>query len=69
MQYDSVTQKALFGNSVLASVMSGRKYDVIPQNSDFSRESICVLWCYHGNPENNLESPCIYVLIKLQKKS
>jgi hypothetical protein len=30
-QYEGVTQKVLFGNAVLAALMSGRKYDVIPQ--------------------------------------
>jgi hypothetical protein len=37
MEYESVTQGVLFGNAVLAALMYGRKYDVIPQNS---RESI-----------------------------
>jgi hypothetical protein len=32
--YEDVTQKVLFGNAVLAALMSGRKYDVIPQNGD-----------------------------------
>jgi hypothetical protein len=34
MEYEDVTQKVLFGNAVLAALMSGRKYDVIPQNGD-----------------------------------
>jgi hypothetical protein len=38
-QYEGVTQKVLFGNAVLAALMSGRKYDVIPQNADCLRES------------------------------
>jgi hypothetical protein len=38
-EYEGVTQKVLFGNAVLAALMSGRKYDVIPQNGDCSRES------------------------------
>jgi hypothetical protein len=38
-EYESVTQKVLFGNAVLAALMSGRKYDVIPQNGDCSSES------------------------------
>jgi hypothetical protein len=38
-EYEGVTQKVLFGNAVLAILMSGRKYDVIPQNNDCSRES------------------------------
>jgi hypothetical protein len=32
MEYDSVTQEVLFSNVVLAALMSGKKYDVIPQN-------------------------------------
>jgi hypothetical protein len=36
----NVTQEVLFGNAVLAALMSGRKYDVIPQNGDCPRESI-----------------------------
>jgi hypothetical protein len=44
MEYEGVTQKVLFGNTVLTALMSGRKYDVIPQNGDCSRESIvCTL--------------------------
>jgi hypothetical protein len=31
-EYEDVTQEGLFGNAVLAALMSGRKYDVIPQN-------------------------------------
>jgi hypothetical protein len=43
-EYEGVTQKVLFGNAVLATLMSGRKYDVRPQNGDYSRESIvCTL--------------------------
>jgi hypothetical protein len=33
MEYESVTQKVVFINAVLAALISGRKYDVIPQNS------------------------------------
>jgi hypothetical protein len=38
-EYVNVTQKVLFGNGVLAALMSGRIYDVIPQNGDCSREN------------------------------
>jgi hypothetical protein len=38
-EYESVTQKVLFRNAVLAALMSGRKYDVIPQHGFCSRES------------------------------
>jgi hypothetical protein len=33
-EYENVTQNVLFGNAVLVALMSGRKYDVIPQNGD-----------------------------------
>jgi hypothetical protein len=36
---ENVTQKVLFGNTVFAALMPGRKYDVIPQNGECSRES------------------------------
>jgi hypothetical protein len=39
MEYESVAQKVLFSNAVLAALMSGRKYDVIHQNGGCSRES------------------------------
>jgi hypothetical protein len=35
---ESVTQKVLLGNAVLAAFMSGRKHEVIHQNGDCSRE-------------------------------
>jgi hypothetical protein len=38
-EYENMTQKVLFGNTVLSALMSGRKYDVIPQNGDCSKES------------------------------
>jgi hypothetical protein len=31
MEYENVTQKVLYGNTVLSALMSGRKYDIIPQ--------------------------------------
>jgi hypothetical protein len=39
MEYENVTQNVLFGNAVLAALMSARKYYVIPQNGDCSREN------------------------------
>jgi hypothetical protein len=39
MEYESVTQEILFGNVELAALMSVRKYDIIFQNGDCSRES------------------------------
>jgi DUF917 family protein len=36
--YKGVTQKVLFGNAVLVALMSGRKYDVIPQIGDVVTE-------------------------------
>jgi hypothetical protein len=37
-EYEDVTQKVLFGNAVLTALMSGRKYDVIPQIGDVFTE-------------------------------
>jgi DUF917 family protein len=37
-EYEGVTQKVLFGNALLAALMSGRKYDVIPQIGDIITE-------------------------------
>jgi hypothetical protein len=38
MEYEGITQNVLFGNAVLAALMSGRKYDVIPQIGDVVTE-------------------------------
>jgi hypothetical protein len=38
MKYEDVTQTVLFGNAVLAALMSGRKYGVIPQIGDIVTE-------------------------------
>jgi hypothetical protein len=38
MEYEGVTQKVLVGNAVLTTLMSGRKYDVIPQIGDVITE-------------------------------
>jgi hypothetical protein len=37
-EYGGVTQKVLFGKAVLAALMSGGKYDVIPQIGDVVTE-------------------------------
>jgi hypothetical protein len=37
-EYEDVTQNVLLGNAVLLALMSGRKYDVIPQNGDVITE-------------------------------
>jgi hypothetical protein len=37
-EYEGVTQNVFFGNAVLATLMSGRKYDVIPQIGDVVTE-------------------------------
>jgi hypothetical protein len=37
-EYEGVIQKGLFGNAVLAALMSGRKYDVITQIGDVVTE-------------------------------
>jgi hypothetical protein len=38
MECDSIAQIVLFGNTVLITLMFGRKYDAIIQNGDDSRE-------------------------------
>jgi hypothetical protein len=37
-EYEGVTQRVLFGNAVLAALMSGREYDVILQIGDVVTE-------------------------------
>jgi hypothetical protein len=39
MEYESVTQKVLFGNAVLVTSMPRKRCDVMPQNGDCSREN------------------------------
>jgi hypothetical protein len=39
MEYGNLTENVLFRNAVLASLMSGRKYDDITQKGDCSRET------------------------------
>jgi hypothetical protein len=39
IDYESVTQKVLFGKAVLTALMSGINYDVISENGDCSRLS------------------------------
>jgi hypothetical protein len=47
--HESVTQKVLFSNPVLATFMSWRKYDVITQNGDCSRESNVRILVFRNN--------------------
>jgi DUF917 family protein len=37
-EYKGLTQKVLFGNTALATLISGRKYDVMPQIGDVVTE-------------------------------
>lgn len=39
-EYESETQKALFGNAVLVEVISSRKYNVMPQNGTAQKETV-----------------------------
>jgi hypothetical protein len=39
IEFENVTQKISFCNTVLATLLSERKCDAIPQNGDCSRES------------------------------
>jgi hypothetical protein len=36
IEYESISQRVLFDNGVLAAFMTGREYDVRPQNGDCS---------------------------------
>jgi hypothetical protein len=45
-EYEGVTQKVLFGSAVLAALMSGRKYDVIPLSSPDITPLDFLLWGY-----------------------
>jgi hypothetical protein len=47
--------------------MSGRKYDVISQNGDCSRESYVRILVFR-NEDNNLESPCIFRAEEYEKQ-
>jgi hypothetical protein len=33
-EYENTTEKVLRGNAVLAALMPGRKYDIVPTNRD-----------------------------------
>jgi hypothetical protein len=39
MEYEIVAQNVLYDNVLLAALMSGRKYNVIPESGDCSKES------------------------------
>jgi hypothetical protein len=49
MEYESVTRKVLFGNAVLAALMSGRIYDVMPRNG--------VLWFFETKSVIKMHKP------------
>jgi hypothetical protein len=48
-EYENVTETVLFGNAVLAALMSGGKYGVIAQNGDCSKERNVLLWFLETN--------------------
>jgi hypothetical protein len=39
MEYETVSHRVLFGNAILAALISERRYDVISQNGVCSKES------------------------------
>jgi hypothetical protein len=43
-QYESVTQKVLFGNAVLTALISERKYDSDLKMGTVQENEMCVLW-------------------------
>jgi hypothetical protein len=49
MKYENLTQQVLLGNAVLAILMCGRKYDVISQNGEYSRERNLVTLVFQNN--------------------
>jgi hypothetical protein len=51
-------KKVLFDRGVLAALMSGRKYDIIPKNGDSSRKSNVLTF---GFSEQSLLSKCSVV--------
>jgi hypothetical protein len=54
-EYESVTQKILFGNAVPATLMSVRKYGIIHQNGHCSRERICVFWFFETKSDIKMQ--------------
>jgi hypothetical protein len=42
-EYKSVTRRVLFDNTVLATLISGKKYGLIPQNATIQGKIIYVL--------------------------
>jgi hypothetical protein len=63
MEYESVTEKVLFSNTVITTLISGRKYDVIPQNGDCSREC-----AYFGFSKQSPLSKCnVITEFKMEK--
>jgi hypothetical protein len=61
-EYERVTQNVLFGNAVLATMMTGRKY----KQFYFVLSGLKIVG--HGIPNSNLESP--YVLVdNIQRKN
>jgi hypothetical protein len=57
-EYESVTQKVLFGNAVLAAFMF-----IFHKQFYFVVSGLKII-C-HGNPDNNLESLCIITVLLL----
>jgi hypothetical protein len=49
-QHENITQNVLFGNAVLCTLLSGKKYDVIPQNGDNSTESNVRILVFRKSP-------------------
>jgi hypothetical protein len=54
-------KKVLFGNAVLAAMMSRRKYNAIPQSGNCSGESN--VWFFETKSDSNLESLCMCTLL------
>jgi hypothetical protein len=62
-EYESVSQKVLFDNAALASVMSVRKYDVILHNCDFGFSKQSPLSKCNFVTELNMEKIHLQILL------
>jgi hypothetical protein len=53
-EYESVTQKVLFGNSVISSLMYGRNMTSYLKMATAQEKAMCLKIIGHGIPDNHL---------------
>jgi hypothetical protein len=58
-EYENVTQKVLFGNTILAALMSGGTMTSYFKMATVQEKAMCLLWFFGTNSDSNLESLCI----------